>query len=247
MSQTSSLIASSRASSSIFAVAVTTLCASACGSGGDLDPGAGSDPGEGSLTLHLDADLDARPLVPNAAKSADFTTQFSVRLDKGGTPLTTGTVTVESSAGLVALTYDGEGNRWSGVQNGYFEVYRLSVTSGDDFLDGVRVDGPSVFWFTSPAPGATVDTSAPVAVTWSRDDDAEVTRLDTDQLDELAIPDTGSYSIAAGGFKSKRGEVEQERIRITRAARITPTGALPASELRVSIRNEISVVVAPAP
>ncbi len=199
------------------------------------------------MTLHLDADLDARPLLPNAAKPADYTTQFTVRVDKGGTPVTTGTVSVESSAGEVALTYSGEENRWTGVQNGYFEVYRINVTSGDDSLDGVRVDGPSVFWFTSPTPGATVDTTAPVRVTWSRDDEAEVTRLDTDQLDELAIPDTGTYDIAAGGFKSKRDDVEQERIRMTRAARVTPAGALPSSEMRVSIRNEISVVVAAVP
>jgi hypothetical protein len=217
----------------------------ACSDNGDLDPGAGNAPGEGSFTLFVDANVEARPLVPNAAKRVDFTTSFQVRLARGDTPVTTGEVLIESSAGLVALTYSTEDNRWTGLQNGYAEVYRLSATAGADTIDGVRVDGPSLHWFTAPTAGATVDTRAPVTVTWSRGDEAETARLDTDQLDELAIPDSGSYSIAAGGFKSKRDDVEQERIRLTRSRRVTPSGALAGSEMQVTVRNEIAVVVAP--
>jgi hypothetical protein len=219
----------------------------ACSSSGDLDPGAGDDAGEGSLTLLVDADVEARPLIPNASKAGDFTTSFRVRLERAGAAVTTGTVTIESAAGAVPLTYTGEDNRWVGVQNGYEEVYRLSVTDGADFVDGVRVDGPAVHWFTSPLPGATVDTSAPVMVTWSRGEAADTARLDTDQLDELVISDTGSYSVPTGGFKSKSDEVEQERIRLDRSRRITPAGAVAGSELRVQVRNEISVVVAARP
>jgi hypothetical protein len=219
----------------------------ACGSGGDLDPGAGDSAGTGSSTLLVDADVEARPLVPNASEANDFTTTFRVNVSRGGSPVTTGTVTVESAAGMVALTYSGEAGRWTGAQVGYEEVYRLTVTADADFLKDVRVDGPALHWFTAPAPGATVDTRAPVMVTWSRGEAAEVTRLDTDQLDELAIEDTGSYAVPAGGFKSKRDEVEQERIRLDRSRRITPAGALVGSELRVLVRNEISVVVAAAP
>lgn len=219
----------------------------ACGGGGDLDPGAGNDAGEGSTTLLVDADVEARPLVPNASKAVDFTTSFRVRLERAGTPVTTGTVTIESAAGAVSLEYRNDDNRWVGAQTGYQEVYRLSATAGDDFLDGVRVDGPALHWFTAPAPGATVDTRAPVMVTWSRGEAAETARLDTDQLDELVIGDTGSYAIPTGGFKSKRDEVEQERIRLDRSRRLTPAGALVGSEMRVLVRNEISVVVAAAP
>jgi hypothetical protein len=221
------------------------LLVAACSSSGDLDPGAGNDAGEGSLTLRVDADVQARPLVPNASKAIDFTTSFSIRLELGGTPVTTGEVTVESSAGPVALAFQSEGNRWTGAQNGYVEVYRLSASSGANTVDNVRVDGPALHWFTAPAPGATVDTRAPVNVTWSRGEEAETALLDTDQLDTLAIADSGSYMIVAGGFKSKREEVEQERIRLDRSTRVTPAGAVVGSEMRVTVRNEISVVVAP--
>lgn len=219
----------------------------ACSSDGELDPGAGNDPGTGSTTLLVDADVLASPVVPNASKAQDFTTTFRVRLERAGSTVTTGTVTVQSSQGAVPLTYTGEGNRWVGIQNGYSEVYRLDVTADADFLESVRVDGPSVHYLTAPLPGATVDTRAPVMVTWARSGAAETARLDTDQLDELVVPDTGSYSIPIGGFKSKRDGVEQERVRIERSQRVTPTGALAGSEMRVTIRNEISVVVAPVP
>jgi hypothetical protein len=199
----------------------------------------------GSMTLLIDADAIAHPLIPNASKAQDFTTDFRVRIEKGGVPLTAGIVTVESSAGKVDLVYSTDGNRWLGAQVGYDEVYRLSVTSTTDFVDRLRVDGPSLHWFTSPTAGATVDTRAPVTVTWSRGESADTTFLDTDQLDQLAIPDTGTFAIPTGGFKSKRDTVEQERIRLDRSQRVTPTGAIVGSEMRVTIRNEISVLVAP--
>lgn len=199
------------------------------------------------MTLLVDADVEARPLVPNASKAVDFTTSYRVRLERGGAAVTTGTVSIDSAAGSVALTYTGEDNRWVGTQNGYEEVYRLSVTDGADYVDGVRVDGPALHWFTAPTPGATIDTSAPVMVTWSRGEAADTARLDTDQLDELVVSDTGSYSVPAGGFKSNRGEIEQERIRLDRSRRVTPVGALAGSEMRVQVRNEISVLVIAGP
>lgn len=224
-----------------------SLAVFACSTEGDLDPGAGNSPGTGSTTLLVDADVVARPVVPNATKPQDFTTEFRIRLERGGVNVTTGLVSVESSQGVVDLTYSGEPNRWTGIQNGYSEVYRLAVKADADFVDDVRVDGPSVHYFTAPVAGATVDTRAPVMVTWSRSGTAETARLDTDQLDELVIPDSGEYSIPTGGFKSKRDGVEQERIRLDRSQRVTPTGALAGSEMRVTVRNEISVVVAAAP
>ncbi|MEZ4360297.1 MAG: hypothetical protein R3B48_08960 [Kofleriaceae bacterium] len=200
------------------------------------------------MTLLVDADVIARPLVPNASKSQDFTTELRVRLEKGGAPITSGTVTLESSSGKVDLTFNNtDGNRWIGAQAGYSEVYRLTVLSGEDFVDDVRVDGPALHWITAPMQGETVDTTMPVVVKWSRGESAEVARIDTDQLDQLVIDDTGTYTVPAGGFKSKRDGVEQERIRIDRSQRVTPSGALVGSEMRVTIHNEISVVVAPVP
>lgn len=213
----------------------------ACG-GDALAPGAGDDPGTGSLTLAVDADVDARPTIANARDEQGFTTEFHVRVRKNDVDVTTGTVTVRSRGGDVALTY-GADNRWHGAQVGYWEVYELAVESGTDFVDGVRVDGPALHYFSAPLPGATVDSLMPLTITWKRGEGADSAMLDTDKIDELAIPDTGTFALPAGSLKSKPDAVEQERIRIERAATVIPSGAVAGSQMRVSIRNEVEVLV----
>ncbi len=214
----------------------------ACGGGGVLDPGAGDDPGTGSLTLQVDADVNARPIVANAKDEASFTTEFHVRVQKNATDVTTGTVTVRSRGGDVALVYGGD-NRWHGAQAGYWEVYELAVESGADFVEGVRVDGPALHYFDAPLPGATLDSLVPQTITWKRAESADQTTLDTDKIDELVIPDTGTFALPAGSLKAKSDGVEQERIRIDRFATVLPTGAVAGSQMRVEVRNEIEVLV----
>jgi len=222
-----------------------SLALAACGGGGALDPGAGNDPGTGTGTLFIDADMEATPVVPNASAPDNFQTELRVRVRKNDVPVITGTVTVVSNGGTTALLYDAGEGRWQGVQAGYHEVYELSVASGDDAVDGVRVDGPALHYFTAPTAGATVDATMPLAVTWSRDEGADSATLDTDMLDSVAIADSGTYSIPVGGLKSKSTETEQEHLRLDRAARVAPAGAIGGSEMRVRVRNDIDLIVAP--
>ena len=65
----------------------------------------------------------------------------------------------------------------------------------------------------------------------------------TDEIDELAIPDTGAFSLPAGSLKSNSGEVEVERIRLDRQATVIPTGAVGGSQMRVQVRNEVEVLI----
>ena len=76
-----------------------------------------------------------------------------------------------------------------------------------------------------------------------RGEAADQTTLDTDKIDELAIPDTGTFSLPAGSLKAKADGVEQERIRIERRATVIPTGAIVGSQMRVSVRNEVEILV----
>ena len=217
------------------------LLSAACG-GSDLAPGAGDDPGTGSLTLQVDADISARPLLANAKTATDFTTEFRVRIQKAGQDVTAGTVTVASAAGLVTLTY-GPDNRWVGAQPGYFEVYELSATMGTDYVDGIRVDGPALHYFTAPLPGATLDSTIAQPITWKRGESADVASLDTDKIDQLTITDSGNFTLPAGSLKSKNDAVEQERIRLDRSSAVVPTGATVGSQMRVNVRNEVEVLV----
>jgi len=228
----------------------TILLVGACG-GNALGPGSGDDPGGGTGTLVVTGSASASARVTNAQNPADFDTNFSVAITLGTTPVTTGSVTITSSTGTIELTFDnnnqGNQNRWRGTAPAYDEVYVLDVVSGEDTLEGVRVDGPDVHVFKAPEAGATVDSTMPLDVSWSRRDEAESASIDTDQIDPLAIPDTGTHTLPAGTLHTDGDQGRQNTIRVTRTNRVTPAGAAGGSEWAVSIRNEIQVLAAPVP
>jgi hypothetical protein len=225
---------------------LATLPLAACG-GDPLEPGAGDDPGTGSGTLRVDADITAEGLIDNASEASDFATELHVRVEKGGGPVVTGSVVVTSAGGSVELTYDANDNdgRWRGAQAGYHEVYELAVVSGDDYVDGVRLDGPALHRFTAPTAGSTVDATQPLEVTWEAAEAADTASLRTEEIDEISIADEGRHVLPVGSLKSKETEVEQEELRLRRSARLTPAGAVAGSELRVEVSNRIELIVAP--
>lgn len=221
------------------AIAVSAACG-----GNSLDPGSGNDLGTGTRTLLVDADVQASPQITNASTAADFQTHVEVRISKDNVAVTTGTVTVSSAGGDIALVFQPAENRWWGLQAGYHEVYELNVQSGDDAVEAVRLDGPALHHFTAPAAGATVDATMPLAVRWERGEAADAADFDTEEMDSISIADTGAFDVPVGGLKSNGGETEQERLRLDRHSRIAPAGAVAGSELRVEVRNEIDVLVA---
>ena len=85
----------------------------------------------------------------------------------------------------------------------------------------------------------------PLLVNWSPDG-ATQARISTRELDEVAVQDTGTYTVPVGGLKKvDPGKTEDERVRVTRSESITPGGAVGGSEFQVSIRNEVTFVVVP--
>lgn len=224
------------------------LVVAACG-GSDLDPGSGDDPGQGTSTLAVEATVSANARIDNARNAGEFDTEMTVRITKSGVDVTTGTVTMTSATGTVTLLYDttNDRNRWRANAAGYDEVYVLDVESGEDNLVGVRVDGPDIHSFTSPAPRAQVDASMPLAVTWSRDDQADSASIRADEIDDISMPDAGSYMLAVGSLKSKREETEENELRIRRTNRVTPAGAAGGSVMSITVDNRMTVVAAPNP
>jgi hypothetical protein len=216
----------------------------ACG-GSPLDPGAGDSPGSGTQTLNVNGSAHATPSVASASKSADFDTDFSVQLTLNNAAVTTGTVTMKSTHGTVMLTFNQDnGGRWEGTAGGYDEVYQLDVVSGSDKISGVRVDGPDIHVITAPAPGASIDTTMPLMLKWSRETAADAAALNGgDQgIDGLTITDTGNYSMAPNFLRADKLAARTDTIRLTRTNRIEPAGAVAGSNFEVSISNEIDVV-----
>ncbi|MCE9580205.1 MAG: hypothetical protein K8W52_44220 [Deltaproteobacteria bacterium] len=217
----------------------------ACG-GAPLDPGSGDELGTGSMTLSVEGTASAEARIANASSENDFDTAFDIRIQKGGADVATGTVTVTSNGGTVALTHDGNG-RWRGTQGGYFEAYQLDVTSGTDTLSGVIVDGPDLHTISAPTAGATVDATMPLPVGWARNDHADLATIQTKGIDPVTIDDSGSYSLAAGTLKSKKDQAETETVELRRSDRVSPAGAIAGSSFAVSIRNHVDIVVMPNP
>jgi hypothetical protein len=227
---------------------VSLAAAGACG-GSDLDPGAGDDPGHGTSTLLVNGDINAQPRLANARAPGDFDTEISVRVMLNQQPLALGTITVTSASGKFPLTYRPDPGRWEGTAAGYDEVYVLDVVSegGTDSVEGVRVDGPDIHVFTAPTAGATVDSTMPLLLKWDSDQTADSASVDTEQLDRVAIPDTGEYMLAAGSLKAERDKSVENSIDLSRTNRVTPAGALGGSDFSVRIENRISVVAQPNP
>ena len=222
----------------------------ACGgTGSEFDPGAGNNPGTGTSTLTINGSARAEARVTNALDPGQFSTDLSVRVEKNGIAVTTGTVTVRSATGMITLAYNpnGNGGRWEGTAAGYDEVYLFDIESGTDNVKGVRVDGPDIHTFTKPTAGATLDSTLENALEWDRGDKADSASLRTEIIDSLAIPDTGKFALAAGGLKAEKDQAKENSIRITRTNRVTPSGAAGGSEVSVSVENSVQVLVAANP
>jgi hypothetical protein len=218
------------------------LLVPACGGGVG-----GDDPGTGTGTLFVDADIEASPEVPNAARAADFSTSFEVRITRDGVDVTTGAVTIDSDGGGVALVFDATDSRWHGDQIGYHGGYALAVAADADTVDGVVLNGPGFHTFTSPASGATVDAAVDLEVRWDRGATATRAELGTRETDRITIDDTGSYTVPALALRHAPDQVEEEELELRRSTRIAPAGAVAGSELRVEVRNSIAILVAACP
>ena len=209
-----------------------------------LEPGEGSDPGAGTNTLQVNGSASAEPHGSNGKLPADFSTDFSVRIELNGQPVTTNaTVTVSSLNVNVTLLFNANGNgRWEGTAAGYDESYRLDVVSGTDKVNGVIVDGPGIHTFTAPLAGAALDSTLMIPVNWDRSEGAEVATIRTENIDRITIPDSGTYMLPPNALKAEKDKTQENTIELQRTNRIIPAGAIGDSSFSVSIQNDLDVI-----
>jgi hypothetical protein len=216
----------------------------ACG-GSTLDPGAGNDPGTGTGTLVLDGTVHASPQLVNARAGAEFDTDITLEVSLNKQTVTTGTITITSATGKVPLTYRNSDRRWTGSAPGYDEVYILDIDSGPDKVSGVRVDGPDIHVFSAPTAGTNVDPMMPLVIEWDRDNQADSATIRAENVDEIAILDSGSYTLAPGSLRPDKTLARQYTLRLARTNRVVPTGTAAGSIFRVTIENELDVITQP--
>jgi hypothetical protein len=142
-----------------------------------------------------------------------------------------------SRSGEPVLTFDGES--FQGTASGYDQVYRLDLDAGvDGNLLGVRVQGPEIHTFASPATGAAVGTGA-VVLEWACEDRANSAHVWGHGFDGVEVEDTGTYTIPAGQLEVG----DNVAIHIERTNSVEANGAHPGSELRVQVENRVNVIV----
>lgn len=196
-----------------------------------------NDPGTGTLTLKVTADIDANDVV------GGFITDFDVTVEDGaGDPVSGATVTIKNSdLGTITLleTAVGSGD-YTATRNSFPDGdFELDVIRDTDRVEGVILGGPGVHTITSPAANDTVVALQAVTVTWTTPRQARSAELETRDYGSPVLPDTGA-AVIPGAQNEARPD---QRIRVFRFNQVEIAGGLPGSRLKVEVRQSIEPVI----
>ena len=151
------------------------------------------DPGTGTSTLKVTADIDANDVV------GGFITDFDVTVEDGaGNPVSGAAVTIKNSdLGTLTLleTSMGSGD-YTATRNSFPSGdFELDVIRDTDRVEGVILGGPGVHTITSPAANDTVAALQALTVIWSVPSRARSAELETRDFTSPILPDTGAAVI----------------------------------------------------
>ncbi len=196
-----------------------------------------NDPGTGSLTLLVRADIDASDVV------GGFITDFQVDVeDAAGNPVSLATVTINNSSlgEITLLEADAGSGRYTAVSDSFPSGdFELNVVRGTDNVQGVILGGPGVHTITAPLANDTVTALQSLMVTWTSPSQAKSAELETRDYGPVVVPDTGAAMVPALENEARA----DERIRIYRFNEVGIDGGLPGSRLKVEIRQTVEPVI----
>lgn len=201
----------------------------------------GDDLGDGSGTLQIQATIEATNRSHNASTDANFDTKVEVDVREGGTAVSGASVVVETDLGRIDLS-EVEDGEYEGSQSGYAPIFRLTVESGDDYLEGVRLTGPEIHTFDDPDQGGEHPADADMTVRWSPSG-ADRAEIEVAELDLTTVPDTGEYVVLGQHLQASEGDAEEEEVALWRTNVLTPAGTTTGSEVSVSVRNTLNIFV----
>lgn len=221
----------------VFALGLLAACGNGTGPATSRN-----NPGTGSSTLHVIADIDANddPTIVGG-----FSTDYAVSLRTGaGAAVSGATVTISNPGlpgGKVTLpeTAAGSGDyliTGNTFPNGDFQ---LDVVQSANNVHGVILGGPGLHNITAPVKNDTVPANLPLLVRWTVPSRAKSAELETKDFGTVTLPDTGAYSIP-GIDNPPRPD---QRIRVFRFNEVDIAGGLIGSRLRVQVRKTVEPVV----
>lgn len=215
--------------------------AAACGDG--TGPATSrNNPGTGSSTLQVVADIDASD---DPTIIGGFSTDYFVSVRNGlGNPVSGATVTVSNGSfagGKITLPETGTGTGDYLLTGNTFPSgdFRLDVVQGTNNITGVVVGGPGVHNITTPVKDATVAALQPLLVRWTVPSKAKSAEVETRDFGPITLPDTGAYRIAGVDNPAR----PDQRIRVFRFNEVDMAGGLIGSRLRVKVRKTVEPVV----
>ena len=219
-------------------LAALTLAA-ACGDG--TGPATSrNNPGTGSSTLKVTADIDAND---DPTIIGGFSTDYSVSVRDGlGNPVSAATVTIKNAAlGTITLpeTSPGSGDYLLTGNTFPSADFQLDVVKATDNVRGVILGGPGVHNITTPVKNATVPANQPLLVRWTVPSKAASAEVETRDFGPIALPDTGAYRIAGVDNPAR----PDQRIRVFRFNEVNVAGGLVGSRMRVTVRKTVEPVV----
>ena len=208
----------------------------ACG-GGTEPTVERNDPGTGTLTLKVTADIDAKDVV------GGFITDFDVDVeDAAGNPVSLATVTItNASLGEITLLETSAGSgRYTAVRNSFPNGdFELNVVLGSDNIRGVILGGPGIHTITAPLENDTLVALQSLIVTWNSPSQAKSAEVETRDYGPVVVPDTGGVMVP-----SLENVVRaNQRIRVFRFNEVGINGGLPGSRLKVEIRQTVEPVI----
>ncbi len=217
---------------------LTAALVAVAGCGGGTSPVIErNDPGTGSSTLQVQADIDANDVV------GGFITDFQVDVrDGAGNPVSGATVTIRNNdLGTVTLLESSAGSGdYVATRNSFPSGdFELSVVRGTDKVEGVVLGGPGVHTITAPVADETHVALQDLIVTWTAPLQARSAEVETFSYTSPVLADNGTFTIPAIENEARA----DQRIRVFRFNDVDIAGGLPGSRLRVEVRQTIEPVI----
>ena len=208
----------------------------ACG-GGTEPTVERNDPGTGTLTLKVTADIDAKDVV------GGFITDFDVDVeDAAGNPVSLATVTItNASLGEITLLETSAGSgRYTAVRNSFPNGdFELNVVLGSDNIRGVILGGPGIHTITAPLENDTLVALQSLIVTWNSPSQAKSAEVETRDYGPVVVPDTGGVMVP-----SLENVVRaNQRIRVFRFNEVGINDGLPGARMKVEVRLTVETVI----
>lgn len=191
--------------------------------------GTGNDPGDGSHTLEVHANVDIH----------DGGADFQVTVRRGAQDVSDATVVMTSGAGKAPLSADPKGH-YHGNQSGASSYYAIDVKAGNDWLNG-SVAAPDPAPVTSPDPTKAFDPHAApngsVVLVWAGTT-AGTVRVTTKDYHWQGL-DKGQLTIPATEFKD-----DHQDVNVQRTIQVPLAGGTSGSTLSAGVDTQTTLAVA---